>query len=74
MNNLIAKGKKVFITGTLPKPAIGEVDYKLWVKNYVMIKACIKKSISPKLQWGFAFAHTSKALWDSVKDKYDQKK
>lgn len=73
INNLIAKGKEGFITGTLPRPNPVDSDYKLWIKIDAMIKAWIKNSISPDLQRAFAFAASSKALWKSIKDKYGQK-
>lgn len=73
LNNLTAKGKEGFRTGSLPKPNPTDPVFKLWIKNEAMIKAWIKNSLSPDLQRAFAFAHTSKALWKSIKDKYGQR-
>lgn len=51
---LSARGNECFILRIIPNPTI-EVEYSLWNKNDVMIKAWIMYSVSNALQGDFAY-------------------
>lgn len=74
MTSFTAKSKEGFIVGTLPKPTLGDIKYKRWIKNDSMLKTLIRNCIFHKLHcvFSFAFASTSKALLDSIEDQFDQ--
>ncbi|KAK9740849.1 hypothetical protein RND81_03G065400 [Saponaria officinalis] len=69
---LAAKNKLSFVTGDLPKPDEKSKDCQKWLQVDFTVSSWILNSIVSSLSQEFNYVHSSKQLWDDLKEQYGQ--